>query len=474
MEKNFSLYLIRIGILEEASIPLKTEIKNKESVKNFTNSSFYYLMNYFDNLTEKQKKYMSFYIPAKYKLILEENKKLKLKSIIIQYKLRQKLILLKYFYLWKRYIKDNIPHIKKNSKIFMPKNLRNEDIKIKDDKYLFENDNNKFDFDINKDEYSISNTENKNILDDKNIEVDPIYKMQQISQNTISLEDIFVKNANNNENKKNKKTSNKKEEEYLSNIKNILKYNTLDINPYKAKNKNRINNIKYNIKKRRINNIIKYKDFRNKNKESENIIKNSTRNNTNRKEKIYTSLEEKEMEELKECTFQPKINNSRTHKRIRNILSEGKTTSAILSKKEIQSTFDKLYHDSEKYKLTKELKIIDYEYLLGKNTSFSPNISHNYNFRKSFNIIDKNFEERQKEYLSIINKKNEELKNKLESDYEISCSFNPQIKQDKDEYNQIKKEKQISVPVFERLYQDCKIRKNSLIRKEMENINKFN
>ena len=133
-----------------------------------------------------------------------------------------------------------------------------------------------------------------------------------------------------------------------------------------------------------------------------------------------------------------------------------------------------MYHDSEKYKLAKELKTIDYEYLLGKNTSFSPNISHNFNFRKGINKSDKNFEERQKDYLFIINKKNEELKNKLEHDQEILCSFNPQIMQDKDEYNQIKKEKNTSIPVFQRLYQDSKIRKDNQAQKERENINKFN
>ena len=73
----------------------------------------------------------------------------------------------------------------------------------------------------------------------------------------------------------------------------------------------------------------------------------------------------------------------------------------------------------------------------------------------------------------MTNKKNEELKNKLEYDYEISCSFNPQILQDKDEYNKIKKEK-ISISVFQRLYEDCKIRKDNQAQKEIENINKFN
>ena len=93
-------------------------------------------------------------------------------------------------------------------------------------------------------------------------------------------------------------------------------------------------------------------------------------------------MEEKELEELKECTFKPKINNSRAINKIRNYNSEEKDSSTIISSKDIQSTFDKLYHDNEKYKLSKEMKTIDHEYLLGQKVSFTPSIINNYYFRK--------------------------------------------------------------------------------------------
>ena len=488
MEKNFLLYLINIGLIDESSIlPLlkssnKSNNTNNTNNKIFTNSSFYYLMNYFDNLTEEQKKYMSFYIPAKYKLNLDEKKRNKLKSLFIRLKLRQKLIILKNLYLWKRNIKIfkynfNSRYISQNnktSKTIFNKNRNKEDIypkKIGNNKinHRYKNNNNiNIDFEINKNEYSIENIDNINNSNDNKIEVESINKLQQISQNTTSLDDIFSKNPKYNENK-----SYKKNKEHISNIKNSYNLNSINIKSYNFKNNDRINKIKSKSNYRNYTNIIKYKDFRSKSKESSK--KNNSKEKSNKKSNIISSLEEKEMEALKECTFKPNINNRRSGKK-RNILSGGKTTSNLLTKKDIQSTFEKLYNDNEKYKLSKELKTIDHEYFLGKNISFTPNISsNNTNFRKSYSTkSEKNFQERQKEYLMKKDKKNEELKHILNTNYEKLYSFNPKITNDKGEYYQLKNEKKIPTSVFQRLYQDYKNRKDSQEQKEIENINKFN
>ena len=121
MEKEFLLYLIKIGLLDESTFSLSIKPSGESNDKTFTNSSFYFLMNYFDNLTEEQKKYMSFYIPAKFKIKLKENKLNKIKLLIIQLRLRQKLILLKYLYIWKR----NINVFNKNSNNFFNNNNTN-------------------------------------------------------------------------------------------------------------------------------------------------------------------------------------------------------------------------------------------------------------------------------------------------------------------------------------------------------------
>lgn len=478
MKKKFSLYLIKIGLIDEKtnSPILQNSIISND--KNFTNESFYYLMNFFDNLTIEQKKYMSFYIPEKYKINTEENTKSKLKSIIIHLQLRQKIILLKYFFLWKRNINLNIyknssnnyyiSNINKN--IENIKNIQNQDIQKNNlEQNKFENENNvnlNLDLLLNKDDYSIENIDNK--INQKIDEVEPINKLNQINQNTISFDDFFTKNENNYDKKLYNKNHNRKNE-YISNKQIIYNNNTIN-------KKNKFFNRKIG---RKLSDIIKYGDFKNHFKDSNIQInkKYKTQRNSKKRSNLYTSLEEKELEELKECTFRPKINNSRAINRIRNNISEEKDTSTIISKKGIQSTFDKLYHDNEKYKLTKEMKTIDHEYLLGKKISFTPNIINNYYFRKSYSSYskgDKNFEERQNEYLFKRNQKCEELKNKINSDNERLCSFNPKINNVQREYYQIKNEKNISIPVFERLYEDCIKRKVWQEQKEFENINKFN
>jgi hypothetical protein len=211
MEKQFSLYLKKIGILDEEALN-KIKSLDKLNTQNFMNSSFYYLMNYFDNLTEQQKKFMSFYIPEKYMLNSVENRKNKLKSIIIQIRLRKNLIKLRYLYLWKRnisifrnslnnrYLTSIINNTIENEKTNRNKNyFKSRSYKNMNNINLDDNENNN-DFNINydlfKEEYNIENIGNKTDLK-------PINKLQQISQNTISLDDLFSKTKNNKISQKN-------------------------------------------------------------------------------------------------------------------------------------------------------------------------------------------------------------------------------------------------------------------------------
>ena len=430
MDKQFSLYLTKIGILDKKTSSSIIKYDDDSINKSFTDKSFYFLMNYFDNLNEEQKKYMSYYIPLKYKLLTKKYKIEKIKSIFIQLLLRNKFIVLKYFYIWKNKIN----------------NLADDD---------FQN---------------IEKFEEKNNYDEQ------LNKIHLSSQNSFSLDDFIIKNLNHNENRIYGRNNNK-QKNYISNIKSMYNYNTINISSYNTKNKNVINQTKQNKKRNSYKNYNNQNNFRKRSypdKELYNASKTPTNKNMNKKGHVLTSLEEKEMEELKECTFKPKINKSISDKSRYNHTPEYRQSSSLLSQRRFQSTFDKLYHDNEIYKLSKEMKTIDHEYLLGKKSSFIPKVSNNFNFRKSFTKYDQNFQERQKEYLFNKNKKNEELKRKKDSDCEIMCSFNPRITNDKGQYYQVrKKEKNLSVPVFKRLYDDCKQRKNLREQQEKENINKF-
>ena len=117
MNEKFSLYLKTIGIVSQsATFSTIKKVDNSNNNNNFINLSFNTLMDYFTNLNDEQKKYMSFYIPTNYISITEKIKKDKIKSIIIQYKLRQKLFLLKYFFIWKININSFYSNNKRNSK----------------------------------------------------------------------------------------------------------------------------------------------------------------------------------------------------------------------------------------------------------------------------------------------------------------------------------------------------------------------
>ncbi len=433
MDKQFSLYLTKIGLLDKKISSSIIKYNDDSINKSFTDKSFYFLMNYFDNLNEEQKKYMSYYIPLKYKLLTKKYKIEKIKSIFIQLLLRNKFILLKYFYIWKNKIN----------------NLADDD---------FQN---------------IEKLEERNNYDEQ------LNKIHLSSQNSFSLDDFIIKNLNHNENKIYERNNNK-QKDYISNIKSMYNCNTINISSYNAKNKskNMFNQTKQKKKRNSYKNYNNQNNFRKKSypdKDLYNKSKTPSNKNKNKKVNVLTSLEEKEIEELKECTFKPKINKSKSDKSRYNHTPEYRQSSSLLSQRRFQSTFDKLYHDNEIYKLSKEMKTIDHEYFLGKNSSFVPKVSNNFNFRKSFTKYDQNFQERQKEYLFNKNKKNEELKRKKDSDCENMCSFNPRITNDKGQYYQVtKKEKNLSVPVFKRLYDDCKQRKNLREQQEKENINKFN
>lgn len=431
MDKNFSLYLTKLGFFDENTA--KEIIKSNKLLENkkFSDSSFHYLMNFFENLNEEQKKYMSYFIPNNYKIITNKLRARKIKSILIQTILRQKLKLLKKLYQWKNNIKINTY-----------RNIIN--------KYNIE-ENHKLSYDDN----------------------------EKLSKNnTITLDDYLAKEKiniyNNNINPNDKG---------ISNIKSI--YNSINIKPYKSKNERAFNKQKNKLITKlyyNTNNNLRTDNYENNNNNKmrkpdlkyicKNLYQRNISKKDNSKNKLLTSLESKELEDLKECTFKPKINNI-----LISSMKQSRSQTKNKSRDNIESIFERLYKDEEKKKLSKELRTIDREYTIGKKFSFTPNIN-----AKLKNIYryqqHKNFAQRQREYMEKIDKKREDLRGKIDSEFDLICSFNPKITNEKGEYYIIKnkkKEKNMAKSsVFRRLYKDVEKRQELREQKEKENIDKFN
>lgn len=431
MDKNFSLYLTKLGFFDENTA--KEIIKSNKLLENkkFSDSSFHYLMNFFENLNEEQKKYMSYFIPNNYKIITNKLRARKIKSILIQTILRQKLKLLKKLYQWKNNIKINTY-----------RNIIN--------KYNIE-ENHKLSYDDN----------------------------EKLSKNnTITLDDYLAKEKiniyNNNINPNDKG---------ISNIKSI--YNSINIKPYKSKNERAFNKQKNKLITKlyyNTNNNLRTYNYENNNNNKmrkpdlkyiyKNLYQRNISKKDNSKNKLLTSLESKELEDLKECTFKPRINNI-----LISSMKQSRSQTKNKSRDNIESIFERLYKDEEKNKLSKELRTIDREYTIGKKFSFTPNING-----KLKNIYryqqHKNFAQRQREYMEKIDKKREDLRGKIDSEFDLICSFNPKITNEKGEYYIIKnkkKEKNMAKSsVFRRLYKDVEKRQELREQKEKENIDKFN
>ena len=431
MDKNFSLYLTKLGFFDENTA--KEIIKSNKLLENkkFSDSSFHYLMNFFENLNEEQKKYMSYFIPNNYKIITNKLRTRKIKSILIQTILRQKLKLLKKLYQWKNNIKIN----------------------------TYRNIINKYNIEEN---HKLSYDDNEKLSKNNTITLD----------DSLAKEKINIYNNNINPNDKG-----------ISNIKSI--YNSINIKPYKSKNERAFNKQKNKLITKlyyNTNNNLRTYNYENNNNNKmrkpdlkyiyKNLYQRNISKKDNSKNKLLTSLESKELEDLKECTFKPRINNI-----LISSMKQSRSQTKNKSRDNIESIFERLYKDEEKNKLSKELRTIDREYTIGKKFSFTPNING-----KLKNIYryqqHKNFAQRQREYMEKIDKKREDLRGKIDSEFDLICSFNPKITNEKGEYYIIKnkkKEKNMAKSsVFRRLYKDVEKRQELREQKEKENIDKFN
>jgi len=394
MENKFCDYLVNIGLVDiKTGKNLKDinhDIAKSKSKQNFSDSFFISLMEYLNNLTENQKKYMSLNLPLRFLLNIEKEKKQKLLSLLSKKEKDEKYIKLKFLFAWMKNIK-----IKKSSNP------------------------------ISKETSGIS-----------------------LSNYKISFDEFM--------NGRNKK-GNQIKYKYINN-----KYGDQLKNKMRIKKINSYNNNYYNQK-------------------ANDIIKNN---------EILTTEDKKELLQLSECTFKPSINNT-----VNNSLLITNANS------EFHSTFEKLYKDSEKYRIKKNIKAIEYEHLLNKDLTFKPNLCET---PKSIsNLKFEKFEIRQQNFLNYKNFSKNKLKKSIENSVETRCSFSPKINrvfdfiysssnnkkhnittnEDKnlnsnsntntntnnnncESYYSISTIK--TIPAFVRLYDDSKRRNNSFIQKEIE------
>ena len=324
MEKSFCDYLVSIGLID---LKISNNIKflNKEVSKSrkefsFTDSFFISLMNYFNNLTLNQKKYMCFSLPLRFILLRQKELNKKLKSIVLRKNLKEKIVKLKYLLRWIRAVKFNFK-IEKNSN--------------------FED----------KDKLNINNM----LLDD--------------DSGSIIFDDFIIES--------------KKVPDVIKEKKNN--------NSFSEKNKKigiKINN-SFNKSRSKFNNNLKTKG-------------------------ILTTTDRKELLQLSECTFKPTINTTNNNSfRITNPNSNRKMT------------FMKLYQDSEKYRIKKRLKELEFEKIINNELTFRPQLCHTPKSLSNFKFDS--FNERQNNFINNKKENTNKLKINLDKSTAKKCSFIPKV-----------------------------------------------
>ena len=304
----------------------------------------------------------------------------------------------------------------------------------------------------------------------------------------IKLKYLFIWMKNNKINKTEKSSFPNQKETCLSSLSNFKISFDEFMNGKKNKG-NRKN--KENQEERKTNNSVININKRNKTQKNENkmTIKRINSYNTNyyqkkindivNNEEPLTTKDKRELLQLSECTFKPSINNTANNSFLKIPI------------------FDKLYKDSEKYKIKNHIKAMKYEHLMNKEITFKPKLCIT---PKSISTLKfDSFEIRQQNFLNNRNFNNNKLKKSIESSVEKKCSFSPKINKNIDftasssKNNNIpttKEENKLintstnnnnnncdsyysistikTIPAHVRLYDDSKRRNSSYIQREIE------
>ena len=195
---------------------------------------------------------------------------------------------------------------------------------------------------------------------------------------------------------------------------------------------------------------------------------NKSYNNSKVIKDIKKTLEYKEEKELEECTFHPKINNLKQ-----------KFNTTKKSDKDFKNRFEQLYNYNEKYKLSKQIKALELDYLINKELTFNPLINNKKKLIKENS--KENFETRIKSFLAQKKQHSDDLKNKINREFERNFSFTPKINSPKmsktNSSNSIfsktlndKRELETykELPAYLRLYEESKLRNQKQIQKRKE------
>ena len=195
---------------------------------------------------------------------------------------------------------------------------------------------------------------------------------------------------------------------------------------------------------------------------------NKSYNNSKVIKDIKKTLEYKEEKELEECTFHPKINNLKQ-----------KFNTTKKSDKDFKNRFEQLYNYNEKYKLSKQIKALELDYLINKELTFNPLINNKKKLIKENS--KENFETRIKSFLAQKKQHSDDLKNKINREFERNFSFTPKINSPKmsktNSSNSIfsktlndKRELETykDLPAYLRLYEESKLRNQKQIQKRKE------
>lgn len=186
--------------------------------------------------------------------------------------------------------------------------------------------------------------------------------------------------------------------------------------------------------------------------------KENTENTKNIKEnkQILTTQERQEIEEYKNCTFQPKIN--KKSKTISRFYNKDETTEehSNINKNinSIDSTFNRLYLDYDriiKNRNIKKQEIDNRENMLLKSTPSILNSSFSNKIIKNLDYLSKSFIDRQEEYIVKRQKTIQKVRNDSEELDNQVFTFNPII-------NDFSSKIEYAYPVYDRLYNDNKRR----------------
>ena len=156
------------------------------------------------------------------------------------------------------------------------------------------------------------------------------------------------------------------------------------------------------------------KNRKNRIKKNNSFNKSRAKLQYNRKTRdLLTTSDKKELLQLSECTFKPTIN------------TINYSFGNINQNSNKKLAFMKLYQDSEKYRIKKRLKELEFEKVINGELTFKPHLCRTPKSISNFKFDS--FEERQKKFINNKKENVNKLKLNLERNTARNCSFIPKI-----------------------------------------------